>query len=315
MIITILDTSVCTENLGDFIIMDAVRCQLMRLFPDAMHLHTTTHDAISRPSYKLIKKSRFSFVGGTNLLSSNMNRYNQWKVGVNDCFFLKNILLMGVGWWQYQNKPNRYTSFLLKKILHNKILHSVRDSFTAQMLITAGFDNVVNTGCPTMWELNKEHCMDIPRSKGENVVATLTDYKKDPVSDLAFINLLQKLYRRVFVWPQGAGDLSYIAKLDVDSFCYIIPPNVESYNNLLDNEDSLDFVGTRLHAGIRALQKKRRSIILGVDNRAFEKYRDFNLQVCARDNLEEIRSAVESDFVTDIKLPIENIFRWKSQFV
>ena len=284
------------------------------MFPDAMLLHTTTHDKISRPSYKLTKKSHFAFVGGTNLLSSNMNRYNQWKVGVKDSLFLSSILLMGVGWWQYQSSPNSYTRFVLNRILHHEIAHSVRDSFTEKMLRSAGFANVLNTGCPTMWKLDREHCADIPQGKAENVVVTLTDYNKDPVGDLAFINLLRKLYKKVFVWPQGSGDLSYIRRLGVDEFCYVLAPNMNSYNNLLNDQNSLDYVGTRLHAGIRALQKKKRAIVLGVDNRAFEKSRDFNLRVCKRSETEEIRSAVERDFVTDIKLPVENIIRWKSQF-
>ena len=127
MIITVFDTSVCTENLGDFVIMDAVREELIQLFPDAMLLHTTTHDKISRPSYKLTKKSHFAFVGGTNLLSSNMNRYNQWKVGVKDSLFLSSILLMGVGWWQYQSSPNSYTRFVLNRILHHEIASSSID--------------------------------------------------------------------------------------------------------------------------------------------------------------------------------------------
>lgn len=315
VIITVLDTSVCTENLGDFVIMDAVRGQLSDVFPTAMFLHTTTHDKISRPSYNLVKKSHFSFVGGTNLLSSNMNRYNQWKVGVKDSFFLKDIVLMGVGWWQYQKEPNRYTAFILNSILHRTILHSVRDSFTEKMMRAAGFGNVINTGCPTMWKLDKRHCADIPQRKGDKAVTTLTDYRKDPVSDLAFIKILKKMYKKVFIWPQGSGDLSYIEKLGVGSVCDVIAPNIEAYDEILDREYSVDYVGTRLHAGVRALQKKRRSIILGVDNRAFEKSSDFNIQVCSRENTEEIAYTVERDFVTDIKLPTENIRRWKSQFV
>ncbi|WP_278620152.1 hypothetical protein [Ectopseudomonas oleovorans] len=73
MKITLFDTSVCTENLGDFIIMDAVRDHIDELFPNAMVLHTATHEKISRPTYRMVKQSDLSFVGGTNLISSNMN--------------------------------------------------------------------------------------------------------------------------------------------------------------------------------------------------------------------------------------------------
>ena len=47
-------------------------------------------------------------------------------------------------------------------------------------------------------------------------------------------------------------------------------PTLEAFDNLLESEIDLDYIGTRLHAGIRAIQKKRRSIIIGVDNRALE---------------------------------------------
>jgi len=69
-----------------------------------------------------------------------------------------------------------------------------------------------------------------------------------------------------------------------------------------------------LHAGIRAMQKKRRTIILGIDNRAFEKAKDFNISVCPRDDLQKLESLIKSNLSTQIKLPTKNINRWKAQF-
>ena len=83
---------------------------------------------------------------------------------------------------------------------------------------------------------------------------------------------------------------------------------------ILENEESIDFVGTRLHAGVRALQNRRRTIILGIDNRAFEKAKDFNLTVCPRDDLDKLNELINSNLQTQINLPNENIARWKSQF-
>lgn len=62
----------------------------------------------------------------------------------------------------------------------------------------------------------------------------------------------------------------------------LLTPNMEVFDELVETTVSLDFVGTRLHAGIRVLQHKRRSIILGIDNRAPEKAIGFNLPVCPR---------------------------------
>lgn len=314
MKISLFDTAVCTENLGDFIIMDAVRDHINEMFPEAMVLHTATHEKISRPTYNIVKQSDFSFVGGTNLISSNMNSYNQWKINLIDGLFLNNIILMGVGWWQYQKDANLYTRYLLKSVLSHDVLHSVRDSYAEQMLRKAGFNNVINTSCATMWRLNEAHCHEIPVGKGENVVATLTDYNKDPKNDMALIQLLQKSYNKVYIWPQGSGDIDYINQLELAKFAQILPPKLEAYNSLLLHEESIDFVGTRLHAGVRALQNKKRTIILGIDNRAFEKAKDFNITVCPRDDLAKLELLINSNISTKINLPTENILRWKAQF-
>lgn len=312
--ITLFDTSVCTENLGDYIIMDAVQDHLNGIFPDAMILNTATHERISKPTYLLVKNSDLSFVGGTNLLSSNMNTYNQWKINFIDSIFLNDIVLMGVGWWQYQKNANFYTRQLLNSVLHNDVLHSVRDSYTEQMLLKAGFNNVINTACATMWCLDKEHCSKIPKLKANKVVSTLTDYNKDPKNDLAFIQMLAKNYAEVFIWPQGSGDLSYITELGLHKMASILPPKLKAYNQLLESETSIDFVGTRLHAGVRALQNGKRTIILGIDNRAFEKEKDFNITVCGRGRLDDLDKLIRNELDTEIKLPVENIKKWKNQF-
>ena len=143
--------------------MDSVKRQLLRIFQNGMFFSTITHDKISTNSYNLIKKSDYSIIGGSNLLSSNMNEYNQWKINLFDSFYLSNIILMGVGWWQYQKRPNLYTKFLMKTVLSKTLLHSVRDSYAESKLKELGIENVINTGCPTMWDLNKEHCSKIPK--------------------------------------------------------------------------------------------------------------------------------------------------------
>lgn len=313
--ITIFDTSLVSENIGDFIIMDSVNRELKELFRNDMIFYSLTHDKISKASYRLNKISDYSFIGGTNLLSSNMNNYNQWKINLIDSIFLKNIVLMGVGWWQYQKQPNLYTKVLLKKVLNKDIIHSVRDSQCEGMLKTIGINNVINTGCMTMWQLTKEHCKKIPKIKSENVVFTLTDYNKDIKLDQKLINILNKNYEKVYFWPQGSGDLEYLKSIKNINNIEILGGNLSSYDRLLENEDiSLDFVGTRLHAGIRALQKKRRTIILGIDNRAKEKSKDFNLKVLNREDMEYLENLIISSFDTEIRINEKNINIWKNQF-
>lgn len=312
--ILIFDTSVISENIGDFIIMDSINKEIRDLFKDDMFFSSFTHDKVSKKTYKLNNSSDYSFVGGTNLLSSHMEIYNQWKINLVTTLFLKNVILMGVGWWQYQNKPDLYTKYLLRSVLHKNILHSVRDSYTKNMLKSGGINNVLNTGCPTMWVLSEKHCSMIPRQKSENVVFTITDYNKDIGNDQKLLNILLKNYKNVYFWPQGSNDLKYIKTFKSVNKINILGGNLSAYNNLLEDDISLEFVGTRLHAGIRALQKKRRTIILGIDNRAKEKASDFNLNVLMRENIDSLESMINGSMVMNIKLNIEEINKWKTQF-
>lgn len=315
MRICVLDTSVCSENLGDYIIMDSVREHINDMFPTSMVFSATTHERISKPTYEMVSNSDYAFVGGTNLLSSNMNRYNQWKINLKDSIFIrKTMILMGVGWWQYQNKPNAYTEYLLRSVLRDGVMHSVRDSYAEEKLKGIGLKNVINTSCPTMWGLSQEHCSMIPQHLGENVVATVTDYNKHPQHDRDFICFLARSYKKVLLWPQGSDDLSYLKGLEIEPFATILPPTLAALNVSLESKHSVDYVGTRLHAGIRALQKGRRTIILGIDNRAFEKAKDFGVTVVGRDRLEKLSELIRSSFPTRINIPSENILRWKGQF-
>jgi len=314
MKITIFDTSICSHNLGDFIIMDSVTNELKSIFPESMFLYSLTHDKISKQTYKMSRDSKYCFVGGTNLLSSNMDKYNQWKINLYDALFMRNIILMGVGWWQYQKKPNLYSKILFSLILSSNFFHSVRDSYTEKKLNEAGFSNVINTACPTMWKLSREHCHNIPTNKSEYALLTLTDYKKDFENDTRLINILRKNYNHVYFWPQGTGDLEYAKQLGLRKG-ELLSPNLWSLNSFLDDEyKTIDFIGTRLHAGILALQKKRRTIIIGVDNRSIEKGKDFNLPVISRDHLDDLHKKINSRVEMDIFIPEANISRWKQQF-
>lgn len=313
--ITLLDTAICTENMGDKIIMDSANRVIKETFNDSFYVHLPTHDKIGRMSYKHIKTSDFIFACGTNMLSSNMNRYNQWKINLIDSIFLDKAILLGVGWWQYQEKPNQYTRLLLKRVLHPEILHSVRDNYTFNMLRSIGIENVINTSCPTMWDLTPEHCDEIPKKKGNKAIITLTNYNQDFLLDKKFVDIVNENYDKVYYWVQAYEDLPYLKdKLKITNF-EIVPPTLEALDKVFKENEDLDYIGTRLHAGIRALQFKRRSIILGIDNRATEKSKDFNLKVLNRKNIEELNNLINSEFKTDINIPLENINKWKSQFI
>ena len=308
------DTSILPTNLGDEIIMDAVKEELRTIFLHAYFINAPTHDYLGKEALKKLQSVPFSFVGGTNLLSGNMNEYNQWKINIRTIGKLKNTILMGVGWWQYQDSINRYTKFLLKNILSKKLIHSVRDSYTENKLRSIGIDNVVNTGCMTLWKFNTEHCHKIPNEKSDEVVMTFTDYKPSPMYDKQLLDIAKKNYSKIYIWLQGAGDYNYLKKI-VNNDAEFIESSLRAYDELLSSHSNmLDYIGTRLHAGIRAMRYGRRSIIIGVDNRATEMGKDFNLPIVERLQLSQLNAKINDSLQIDIKLPLKNIELWKKQF-
>ena len=315
--ISVFDTSIATQNVGDEIIMDAVYHELNEVFNEAMFLKIPSHEVIGISSLSLIRHSEFGIVGGSNILSSSMNKYKQWKISLLQSFLIKNkALLLGVGWRNYQEKPNLITRKLLKNLLNREYLHSVRDSYTEKKLKEEGFQNVINTSCPTMWQLTPEHCAQIPSQKSDTVIFTLTDYSKDQVSDTFLVNALLTNYKEVYYWVQSRKDLIYLNELVTDTNrIKIIAPSLKASTDFLESNDC-DYVGTRLHGGIRALQFKKRAIIVGVDNRAIEKKKDFNLNVIERKDLKNnLEGMINTEFETKINIPMENIEKWKSQFI
>jgi polysaccharide pyruvyl transferase WcaK-like protein len=315
--IGVLNTSIASENAGDCIIMEAAARRIDECLPFARKIHLTTHEKLSRASFRLQKKVAFNIACGTNLLHSHMSIVKQWNVGLFAGCFLKPVILLGVGWRANPKwKTTLYTKLLLHWLLSKQHLHSVRDSFTEKRLREIGFQNVLNTACPTMWPLTPEHCAAIPAKKGDEVVMTLTDYSREPRLDRQLLDVLKKSYRRVYFWRQGADDYEYFSTIAKAGEVEILPSSLQAYDDLLQNGSlSLDYVGTRLHGGIRALQQKRRALIIGVDHRAMEKKRDFNLPAIDRYiSAAELERAVLADAPCDIRIPLDNIGLWKEQF-
>lgn len=314
--IVLYNPALSSLNMGDEIIFESAFRELQELFPESFFVQLSTHLPVSNIYMRNLKDADNKFVCGTNLLSAKMNaRFRQWDITWLTMQGIGPAVLIGVGAWQYQRKPNFYTKILYKNVLSHELIHSVRDSYTEAKVREMGFDNVLNTGCPTMWKLTSEHCCDITQNKSRNVVCTLTDYMPDVENDSKMLNILYENYEKVYLWLQGYNDYSYLKSLPIKHNPILISPTLEAYDKILCANEDVDFVGTRLHAGIRALQKKRRSIIIGVDNRAMEKHKDFNLNVLERNKLDELEILINSKYKTSIRLPIDAINKWKSQFM
>ncbi len=310
--VVLFDTSVSSKNIGDQIIMESIRPLLRMIFPKCIFVNVPTHEYTGTEALKLLEQAEHSFVCGTNLLASHVNDYKQWKLQGTDAFLLRNLTLFGVGWWQYQDAPNAYTQFLYKRILSDTAMHSVRDGYTKKQLAAAGVTNVFNTSCPTTWRLTRRHLERIPREPSDTVVFTFTDYAKNPGADQEIIETLSKKYKNVYCWLQGANDYAYAKTLSVDSVKFIAP-TLEAYTEFLEGHEC-DYVGTRLHGGIRALQAGRRALILAVDNRATEISEDIGLPVIQRNSVEAFKKTLNDGWDIDIHVPYAEIDAWVKQF-
>jgi polysaccharide pyruvyl transferase WcaK-like protein len=92
-----------------------------------------------------------------------------------------------------------------------------------------------------------------------------------------------------------------------------LPPSLQALDHLLETEEDLDYVGNRLHAGIRAMQKGRRTVIVEIDNRARAMSEDFDVPTVARQDMEKLAAMIAGPFETHIKLPTQAIERWRDQ--
>lgn len=310
------NTALNTDNLGDYIIMHYCNEILSEIYGNCEFLDISTHLTPTNTQEETVKQTKLKFVCGTNIMTSHIEKHWNWCLpdGLKRKLKYRNVILLGVGWKNYEDECSEYSKMIYKSILNPNMLHSVRDKYTEQMLKNAGICNVINTGCPTMWRLTPEFCKDIPKKKSRNVITTITDYRRDIEHDNQMLEILGRNYENVYLWLQGKYDEEYLSKLTVPNNFSTIPASMETYEQYL-NMDDVDYVGTRLHAGIFALNHHIRSLIIAVDNRAVEIAKDTNLPVIDRSDLsKELESRILSEWSTDIRINQHNIELFKSQF-
>lgn len=318
----LFDTSRGTLNMGDYIICDSIERELHDILRDGFLVRIASHTPVTHfyqniernSLYKYCKEANFKFFAGTDILQYHlfMRPWANFNVNLFNYAPYKNMILVAAGSNKNRPKMDLYTKLLYKKVLNKKYIHSVRDESTKKLLESMGL-KAINTGCATMWRLNKNHCAEIPKYKAKTVIFTLTDYCKDIEKDKKLIDILKNNYKKVYFWVQGSGDYEYIQKITDINSINIIGPNLDDYKEILTSGD-IDYVGTRLHAGIYALQHKVRSIILAVDNRALDIKETYNIIVLERKKIDELERLINSEFSTNIKIDEKKIAEWKAQF-
>ena len=210
--VVVFNTAEHTDNLGDYIIMYYCNQVLEELFVDKEFYNVSTHRTPSKEDENIIRKTSWKFVCGTNLLTSHIEQWWNWRLpeGIRGKLPYRKVVLLGAGWGSYQDECSAYSAMIYKSLLDPRYIHSVRDEYTAERLRKAGIKNVINTGCPTMWKLTPDFCSKIPVSKNENVVTTITDYRRDHETDQLMLDILSRNYQTVFLWIQGKEDEAYL---------------------------------------------------------------------------------------------------------
>lgn len=312
--IILFDPALASQNIGDEIISSSACKWLQPLFRDEFVLHVSSHQKMSFRYKRYLNDSKLTFVLGSNLLKAGMLfGFRQWDVSLLDTFQINDAVLVGCGWHTYERRIDPYSKFLYRRLLSSHYYHSVRDEYAKKKLEEMGITNVLNTGCATMWGFTPEYCATIPRKKASTAVVTLTDYNQDPERDEQMLSILLRSYEKVSIWLQGNGDRGYASMLPSFTKCDVIPPTLDAFDAALERDDT-DYVGTRLHGGIRALQHGRRSLIVAIDNRAREMHKDFNIPVLEREEIGGLDGWICGEGVTDIHIPANEIERFLSQF-
>jgi hypothetical protein len=315
--VCLLDPSITSRdglppgNLGDLIIRQAVMRELHELLPNFEWVSVPTQMPLTADELELAAGSDLLIIGGTNLLSSHMQQYRQWHISPTEAARLHRVVLMGVGWWQYQDEPDSYTQSVLLSALSPRLPQSVRDNYTSQKLRGIGLSNVVNTGCPTMWRLTPDLLDIIPTSKADDVLLMLTDYNKNRPVDRQLLDLLFSQYKRVYFWPQGSGDARYLAEFS--SATIVLDRSLAGLEQLLMRSEPIDYIGTRLHGGIKCLEYGRRSLVLGIDNRAAEIAGDTGLPVVGRSDLDSLRSWIADSKPIRLTINGAAVEKWKRE--
>lgn len=319
--ILLLDPSIATSNVGDCIIMECVKKELDFIIGNNFVFSLPTHVSpfhwyqVLRNSLAIQKYAncKYKFACGSNMLIKDMlTHYPQWNINWFNSKPLTGTILVGVGASAHKY-TNYYTTKLYKRILNHNYIHSVRDERTREYVESLGL-KALNTGCVTMWMLTPEFCRTIPTKKASKVVFTLTAASSPLLSDQQLIDILKKNYKEIFFWVQGDKDYDYFQKFQNIDGIQIVPPTKDAYEKVL-NLDDIDYVGTRLHAGVYAMRHSKRSIIIVIDERAREINKSNNLVCMERDKVAtDLEPLINSSFHTDIKMPLDAIDKWRAQF-
>jgi hypothetical protein len=308
MRLAVFDRSLATDNLGDEVIYQSVEAVLLDLFPVAFIHRIASHEALSDRSHKVLRAADMTFVAGSNLLPPDGER---WRFTRGDCMFIDKLVITGAGWQNDATQLSRENTPIMRRAFHRTALHAVRDQPAADNLAKLGL-SVLNASCPTLWALDAAATARIPASRAPEAVVTVTAYRNRPAEDAAFLRRVTESYRKVWFYPPMQSFISHRERIGFGDLPRIRATTAEYTRFFAEND--IDYIGSRLHGGIRALQTGKRSLILQADNRARDIAAHTGLPSVRLDDLAGIRAWIEAPAPTVLRLPETAIAAWKTQF-
>ena len=317
------DTVIGTSNLGDDIIYQSLKEELDFLYEQCFVMRFGTHIKnlpLSRYYFGSQKldfayHADFKIIMGTNMLSRDIRKTQpQWPIGRMDSWLYKDSILAGVGTTLNKGEITPYSRKIYDRILRKDFYHSVRDEESKEMLESMGF-KALNTGCPTLWKLTPEWCEQIPKNKADHVIFSLSGYnnQKKRKQDEKLIEILKRNYKKLIFWCQTSVDEPYLDSFQGTGGIERIY-SLKQYADYLD-AGNVDYVGTRLHGGIFALQHRVRSIVIAIDHRARGFHETNGIVICERDEIDtKLEPMIQQPFETKIRLQEKEIKAFKDQF-
>lgn len=322
--VVLFDPSIRSLNLGDGIIFASAERELGFLTAGRFTVRCSTHSPVvafyqnthRSLTMRLFDRAKYKIVCGSNLLWKRMFRPEpSWNINPFNCLPYTGSILLGVGTHKDARlkRLDGYTVRLYRKVLNANYIHSARDEATKEIIEELGF-KALNTGCPTMWRFTDEFCRGIPEGKARNAVVTLTYPGQNKAADKKMLDVLTASYERVWFWPQYAFDDEYFEQLGASQKIERLEPTLEAFSHILGTED-VDYVGTRLHGGMFAMQHKKRSIIIEIDNRAHDMRENYNFMSIRQDDIDGLSALLEKSWKTRIGINQDAINLWKHQFL
>lgn len=322
--IVIFDTAIGTSNLGDEIIFESVLNEMRTVLDSNFTLRLGTHITnftllqMMRKNMKVryFQSADWKLICGTNLVAQNRigKINNQWQIPISNISVYKNSVLVGAGTTDNTLKMDPLAKWLYRSVLSKDYKHSVRDDHTKELLALIGIESI-NTGCPTLWNLTEDACSRIPRKKSDYSIISLSGYSSqtDEKIDRCFLHIMRKNYRKLWFWVQTTEDEKYLQSLGFYDYEPIY--SLKAFRDIASSKKP-DYVGTRLHGGVYALNNGCRSIVIGIDHRATGFQKSNNLKVIQRTEIaDQLEEMIQSEFDTEIRIDQKAIHDFKEQFL